>query len=265
MKERSIKQKMGKFYIFLPVALITALLIFVRFWVLEYNLDFITLNSLASTVVASSIFIIGFLLSGVFTDYKESDKIPSEIRAILESIIYEGDSLFRKDASFSENNKKIKETVVRFINEFEAGLRHDKNHSHIEQTLIEIQNLDTIFDDMEERGVPPNYMTRIKTEQSNLRKILLRVYHIQKTKFIPSVVILVEAIVVAVVFLLIFVETDKYIGYLELGVISFILIYVRSLIIVLEKPFRKGLDDTSDDVSIFVLRELRHELEKNLI
>ena len=115
---------------------------------------------------------------------------------------------------------------------------------------------------MEKRGVPPNYMTRIKTEQSNLKKILLRVYHIQKTKFVPSIVFLVDSIVLLVTLFLLFSKTDLFIGYLELGLIAYILFYIRRLIIVLEKPFRKGKDDTEDDVSIFVLRELRESLEK---
>ena len=131
-------------------------------------------------------------------------------------------------------------------------------------TLKEIKNFDVIFDDMERRGVPPNYMTRIKTEQSNLKKILLRVYHIQKTKFVPSVVLLVDSMIVLVVGLLLFVKTDWYIGFIELAIISFILLYSRKLIIILEKPFRKGNDDTEDDVSIFVLRELRYELESQV-
>lgn len=262
MQNKSLKQILGKYYIALKVLIIVAIILAFRFLVLDKGLDFITLNSLASSIISGAIFVVGFLLAGVFSDYKEVDKLPSEIRSILESILSEGDTLLRKDESFRIHNEKLKQIVIKFIQEFESGLSHAYDHSHLEHTLDEIKKFDLIFDEMESRGVPPNYMTRIKTEQSNLKKILLRVYHIQKTKFVPSIVFLVDSIVILVILFLLFSKTDLFIGYLELGVISYILLYIRRLIIVLEKPFRKGKDDTDDDVSIFVLRELRESLEK---
>lgn len=262
MQNKSLKQILGKYYIALKILIIVAFILGLRFLVLDKGLDFITLNSLASSIISGAIFVVGFLLAGVFSDYKEVDKLPSEIRSILESILSEADTLLRKDESFRIHNEKMKQIVIKFIQEFEDGLSHAYDHSHLEHTLEEIKKFDLIFDEMESRGVPPNYMTRIKTEQSNLKKILLRVYHIQKTKFVPSIVFLVDSIVILVILFLLFSKTDLFIGYLELGLISYILLYIRRLIIVLEKPFRKGKDDTEDDVSIFVLRELRESLEK---
>lgn len=259
---KNLQQILGKYFIATKILFFVILILISRFLILEYSLDFITLNSLASSIIAGAMFIIGFLLSGVFSDYKEVDKLPAEMRSILESILSESDALYRKDNSFKEENKKLKNIVIEFIKEFESGLSHSKDHSHMEHALEKIKEFDLIFDEMEKRGVPPNYMTRIKTEQSNLKKILLRIYHIQKTKFIPSVVLLMDSIVFLVILFLLFTKTDLYIGYLELGLISYILIYIRRLIILLEKPFRKGEDDTEDDVSIFVLRELRENLEK---
>ena len=78
------------------------------------------------------------------------------------------------------DNKKIREIVKKFIQEFEGGLSDVNNHSHLDHALEAIEELNLVFDDMESRNVPPNYMTRIKIEQSHLRKMLLRVYHIQK-------------------------------------------------------------------------------------
>jgi hypothetical protein len=261
-KEKSIQQFLGKYYIAIKIIFVVMLLLGVRYIVVENSFDFITLNSLSSSIIAGAVFITGFLLAGVFSDYKEVDKLPAEIRAIIESILSEGDTLYRKDPAFKEGNQTLKNIAVRFIKEFEDGLSHTRDHAHIEHALDEIKNFDLVFDEMEKRGVPPNYMTRIKSEQSNLKKILLRVYHIQKTKFVPSVVFLVDSIVVLVVLFLLFSKTEVAIGYVALGLLSYILLYIRRLIIVLEKPFRKGKDDTDDDVSIFVLRELRESIEK---
>lgn len=258
--QKTIKQRMGKIYIAVTVGLTVIILMIGKFYAHKMGLEFIVLNNLISSIIASSTFITGFLLAGVFTDYKEVEKIPAEIRSSLESILSEGDALKRKDASF--DNSKIKEIVKKFINEFEDGLSDTKNHSHMTCALDAIYELDLVFDDMEKRGVPPNYMTRIKTEQSQLRKMLLRVYHIQKTNFIPSVSVLVESIVLVVILLLIFIDIDTYTGMIIFGLLAYLLLYTMRLIKVLEKPFRKGKDDTCDDVSIFLLRELNENLNK---
>ena len=72
---------------------------------------------------------------------------------------------------------------------------------------------------MEKRGVPPNYMTRIKTEQYNLKKILLAsIIFKKKTSLCPSIVFLVDSIVLLVTLFLLFSKTDLFIGYLELGI-----------------------------------------------
>ncbi len=258
-KEQTLKQKMGKIYIASTVLFAVLLVMLAKFFVNTLHLEFIALNALISSVISSSIFVTGFLLAGVFSDYKEVEKIPAEIRSSLESIIAEGDALKRKDSSF--DNKKARDIAIKFISEFEYGLSDVKNHSHMDCALEAVKEFDLVFDDMEKRGVPPNYMTRIKSEQAQLRKLLLRVYHIQKTKFIPSVTVLVESIVLFVILLLVFSETDLYTGIIEVGLLSYLLLYTMRLIKVLEKPFRKGKDDTCDDVSIFLLRELREELK----
>lgn len=258
--DKTLKQKMGKIYIAVIIGLISVVLMVFKFYVNKSGFDFITLNALVSSVIGSSIFITGFLLAGVFSDYKESEKIPAEIRSSLESIISEGDTLKRKNPNF--NNQKIKDITIKFIQEFEDGLSDVKDHSHMNCALEIISEFDASFDEMESLGVPPNYMTRIKSEQSQLRKVLLRVYQIQKTNFIPSVSILVESVVFLVIFLLIFANTDFYPGIIILGILSYLLLYTMRLIHILEKPFRKGKDDTCDDVSIFLLRELRDKLRK---
>jgi hypothetical protein len=168
--DKTLRQLLGRYYIALQVCLVIALLLVARYFAIMYGLDSITLTSLSSSIISGAVFVVGFLLVGVFSDYKEADKLPAEIRSILESIIAEGDTLLRKDATFDADNQVLKETVVRFIDEFEQGLSHDKDHSHIEHAMDEIKKFDVVFDSMEKRGVPPNYMTRIKTEQSNLKK-----------------------------------------------------------------------------------------------
>lgn len=258
--EKTLKQKMGKMYIASTVGLVVLVLVIGKFFVHKLGLDFIVLNTLVGSVVAGSTFITGFLLAAVLADYKEVEKIPSEIRSSFESILSEGQALERKGTGF--DSQRIKLVIKKFVQEFEDGLSEAKNHSHLDHAIEAIDDFDLIYDDMEALGVPPNYMTRIKTEQAHLRKLLLRVSYIQKTRFVPSVSVLVQSIVPLVIFILLFAEADLYTGMIELGLLSYLLLYTMNLIHVLEKPFRKGKDDTCDDVSIFLLRELASNMDK---
>ena len=50
------------------------------------GLERISVNQLFSAMVASTVFLLGFLLNGVLTDFKESEKIPGELATSLQSL-----------------------------------------------------------------------------------------------------------------------------------------------------------------------------------
>lgn len=50
--------------------------------------EILSLNPLFTSIVAATTFLLGFLITGVLTDYKESEKIPGEIAATLAAISY---------------------------------------------------------------------------------------------------------------------------------------------------------------------------------
>jgi len=49
----------------------------------------ISLNALFSGIIAANVFLMGFLLSGVLADYKESERLPGELSACLENMAQE--------------------------------------------------------------------------------------------------------------------------------------------------------------------------------
>jgi Na+/H+-dicarboxylate symporter len=44
-----------------------------------YEAEFLTLNALFTAIISANIFLIGFLISGTLSDYKESERLPGEI------------------------------------------------------------------------------------------------------------------------------------------------------------------------------------------
>ena len=58
--------------------------------------EVLSLNPLLSGIVAADVFLMGFLLTGVLTDYKESERLPGEIAASLEVFFDEASTLYER-------------------------------------------------------------------------------------------------------------------------------------------------------------------------
>jgi uncharacterized membrane protein (DUF485 family) len=78
-----------KYPLVLRVALIVGAVIFFKLIAHWLGWEIISLNPLFSGIVAANVFLMGFLLTGVLSDYKESEKLPGELAASIESITEE--------------------------------------------------------------------------------------------------------------------------------------------------------------------------------
>jgi len=78
-----IWQKWSVAFKIMPVIILVAILKFLSH---KFGFEIMELNALFTSLVAGTIFLIGFLITGVLSDYKESEKIPSEFSASLKSL-----------------------------------------------------------------------------------------------------------------------------------------------------------------------------------
>jgi len=60
---------------------------FLKYIAHTHGFEYMELNALFTSLVAGTIFLIGFLISGVLSDYKESEKIPSELAASIKTLL----------------------------------------------------------------------------------------------------------------------------------------------------------------------------------
>lgn len=239
---------------------IVALLIAAKFFIHTWGLEFFSLNALFTSAIAGTIFIMGLLLASIMADYKEAEKVPAEFRSSLENI-WEEAKFFNRDKKEFDLSK-LKENLLAIIRNFFTGLGHEGDHYKLEPCIESVNGLSESFADMEKLGMPPNYIVRLEGEQAALRRSVLRVYYIQRTQFLPSAHVLAESLALGVVFLLLFVKTEGSPESIFLfGFISFLFLYIRQIIVAINKPFRQG-DDTMDDVSLFLLREFESKLIK---
>jgi len=114
----------------------------------------------------------------------------------------------------------------------------------------------SLFLELENTDVPANYIVRLRQSQANLRKAILRVYHIQREEFLPSAFAMIVSLVVIILAVVVFTDFDGVAQSLvTVGFLSFFFVYLLRLLRVIDRPFKVGRERTDDDVSLFLLVE----------
>lgn len=256
MAMKRFRRKLGVPRIFLISLGITLLLVLLKYWLHQINFEVIEQTSLHNGVISSVVFVIGFILSATIADYKESEKIPAEFASTIQDIYDDAEAIHKSYSKFSL--QKLHKSLIGIAKSFRTGARRDRA-----KVREEIGNLHDIFSEMEKAGVPPNFVVKLKQQQAQLLKNLYRVNYIQRIQFIPSAYFLARAMIIIVIGLLLLTNIDPFYGGLVImGAISFILVYMILLIKKISVPFQdKG--ETTDDVSLFLIRETIDYLNKN--
>lgn len=235
-------------------ALIVVGVLLAKIIVEYFSLAFFQVTSLFTSIIAGAIFIVSIILSGVLADYKESEKLPSEIAAAIENIYDDGlyMAALKQDFNLSLLRQRLQEVI--------QALKEDLGSGDSRQAIRAIADLSYSFLEAEKLGIPVNHIVRLKLEQGTIRKCVLRIYHIQSIYFVPSAYILANTIVILTVILLILTKMEPARdAYILVAFISYLFIYLLKLIHTMDTPFRID-GHTMDDVSIFLLREAHERI-----
>ena len=248
-----------RFRIFAEVIAVVFLLSLLKVGIHWFQLEFLTLNALFTSAVAAAVFIIGFLLQGVLSDYKESDRIPTEMRSALEAIHEDCRMFARTNEQF--NLDKLRQEIAELVSCFQTAVK-GPGDTDMRPVLTHLEGISESIFEVEQLGAPANYIVRLRAEQSIVRRLIFRVSHIQRIQFVPSVHVLVQSLVFAIVILLLLLKTEgSPESSLIFGALSYMFIYSLYLVNTLEQPFRKGRESL-DDVSLFLLRDFEENLRR---
>jgi hypothetical protein len=191
------------------------------------------LNALFTSLVAGTIFLIGFLSNGVLSDYKESEKIPSEITASLKTLFDDTYTVFKSKDS------EIARLFISFQKEFTSSLiKWFYKEIKTENILEKISQVNDFFADFEKEGIQANYIIKMKNEQNALRKFIMRVDTIRETDFVSSAYVIVEIMggLIAIGLLIMKIE-PFYVSLFFTVIVTFLIYYMMYLIKDLDNPF----------------------------
>lgn len=247
-----------RFHLFFIVVAVVAGLSLLKLSIHWSGSEFLTLNALFTSAIAAAVFIIGFLLSSVLADYKEADRMPADLRVSLEAI-HDDSASFCRRAELDAGD--VRRSLLGIVTTLHEALAR-RGPCDLRPVISNVDALTRSFSRMEDAGMPPNYVVRLRSEQSTLRRCIFRIYHMQRIQFVPSVHVLVQTLAVATVMLLLFLKTEgSPESALIFGAISYTFVYALYLVNTLEQPFRKGYQSL-DDVSLFLLREFADKLRE---
>jgi predicted membrane chloride channel (bestrophin family) len=237
----------------LRVGLVVALILGAKLVAHFAGWEIISVNPLFSGVVAANVFLMGFLLSGVLADFKESERLPGELAASLENLAQEVRSvkIAKPDASAEVNS------CLMLLTQFGRDLLDWFYKKHRTGVLLEHMNdLTSHFAGLE-KWTQGTLVARFKQEQGNLRRMLIRIHTIRETSFISSGYLIADATTVSLCIGLILVRIDPfYESLFFVGVISFLMTFLLMLIRDLDNPFGYYERSSGEDVSLKPIEDL---------
>jgi len=219
----------------------------------------ISLNALFSGIIAANVFLMGFLLSGVLADYKESERLPGELSACLENMAQEvrGIGITKPEANVTPCLAAISTL---------AGTIHDwfYKKTDTDTMLGGIDDLTVQFEGLQQ-WTQGTFVARLKQEQSNLRRSMTRIQIIRDTDFVQSGYLLADMITALLLVGLVLIQMDPrpfYEAMFTSGVIAFLLIFLITLIRDLDNPFGYYEKYSGADVTLQPLEDSMVRLAK---
>jgi hypothetical protein len=253
---KEIVQKWSIALRILPLVLIVSILKFLSH---KFGFEVMELNALFTSLVAGTIFLIGFLISGVLTDYKESEKIPSELAGSLRNLL---------DDTITINKGKNSDTARQFIDfqkNFVVLLQEWFYKKERTSTILnKISQMNDFFIELDKEGIQANYIIKMKNEQNNIRRIILRVDTIRDTEFVGSAYAIVESMGFLTALGLILIKIEPFYASLFLTLlITFLISYMFLLIKDLDNPFDyKIKGETGTEISLKPFHDIVSVLHK---
>jgi hypothetical protein len=215
-----------------------------------------------TSVLAGIVFFFGFILAGIITDYKEAEKMPIEITGSLYSIWREAKNL-PSEAFYSDLLNKVELNILSFIEKFKTEYLIHKNNDNV---LDLIDSFSDHFVKMDEKVAPP-LMARMRHEQANLFKCVMRITAIRETSFSKTAQALVKSLALFFVIILMLIKLEHVLqGILLIIFYSFILLSIIILIQDLDDPFEyEEGKEVIDEVDFNILYRLSDRINNKII
>ena len=255
---RRVKMKIRNEYrLLLRVSAIVVVIVCLKLLIHFLGWEMISINPLFSGIVAANVFLMGFLLSGVLSDFKESERLPGELSACLENLAQEvcGIRIAKPEANVG--------SCLILLSQLNSDILSWFHKKHKTAELMEhVNDLTPQFAVMEQ-WAQATLVARLKQEQSNLRRTLIRIHTIRETSFVSAGYLLADITTILLCIGLILGKIEPlYESLFFVSVISYLMIFLLMLIRDLDNPFGYYELYSGSDVSLKPLEDTGRRLAR---
>lgn len=212
-------------------------------------------------VFTSGVFLIGFMLAGTLSDYKESEKIPGEIATALETIEETSVAIAIKT---NTSIKTVRLQVLEMGEMIYSWLYRKNTEYDVHQTLSQYNQ--TIHS-LEAAGGAPPIIGRLLIRLGDLRQLVTRTNVISKTGFLSTGYALLELLIVIVSMLLLMLNFKTTVSEVAIIVIiELIYVYMYKLIVDIDDPFEYEEDQATGaaEVTLFPIENYIQRLNERI-
>jgi len=207
-----------------------------------------------SIVFTGAFFVMGMMLAGTMTDFKEGEKIPGEIACNLEAI--QDWILLAFNAPRSGNSDLVKEPlnkeyVQKTLTDLAFSILKWLNSKEKDSMAIfpELRKLNDVAFYFAQRGVDKEAIKGIQENTNAMRKQITRAYSISRNIFVAPAYTLLKGILAVISTLLIITKFKTITADITITLcLSFVFYYMYHLIVGLDDPFEIGSGDTEVDL-----------------
>ncbi len=246
-----------RFVVMAKVCALVGAIVGIKLIIHSLGLEIISINPLFSALVASSVFLFGFLLNGVLTDYKESERLPAELASAIELVTREVSavplhtpeaSVAADLASITDLGRAILAWIRGDLSTQQVMLAYDRAHEHVTRASLWLSH--------------SSLKGRLLIEMGGILRVINRIDVIRETDFVKMVYWLAYTSTALLCTGLVLAREEQIVeATFFLMVISFLLIFLLHLIADLDNPFGFSDPNSVEDVSLDVLIQAQSRIE----
>lgn len=213
-------------------------------------------------VLTGGVFLTGVLLGGTMTDFKEAEKLPSEISITLETLeeIFVLASTGRPALVLPE----LRREVLATCDIIKAWLLRTRTTAEV---FAAMSHMNTILRRLEQNGAGP-YASRAVPQLLMLRKNVSRIDVIRRTGFLPAAYALLEVLLAMILVLLLAAQFKAPVAeFILVPTVTLVNVYMLRLIRDIDDPFdyeTDGRNRGGAEVDLFPIDEFRARLAGRL-
>jgi len=233
IKTRKLQSLLKRFRLVVQALPAVIAVLILRYVLQEiFDIGEVATFSEVGSVITGVTLILGFMLGGVLTDYKESEKLPASVAVALagfRSTAHSG--LLAKDLDVSIINARISKVANAIAGRFVGTNSEDEMWNSL-------SDFPALIVDLEKAGMASHYVGRLMVLNGELNGTLNRISVIRNTSFVQSGYVLMSLLVLVLQGTLAIVSFPSSImSWIAPSVLSLAYAYLWLLVRDLDNPF----------------------------